>query len=230
VVKIKYYLWVMLTVLVAFAYWYGTRGELTVTAASGESQKPKAKANPTVLAQPAVAAPATPIAGNTAVAATALVEDPQKDLKTAIPDIIRRTRLGEFAWETYTLPAELAKRTPEEIEGARQAKELLQRDPEIRQDLQKSFDVEAAAYEALENQIPAYNAAGDEATYSFHRPAPDDLGHGTLTQATPPEALTFIRVDGKWYFKPKAQMGEYIFPIFKMLQDTKKLMKPENGS
>ncbi len=52
----------------------------------------------------------------------------------------------------------------------------------------------AESYEALENQIPTFNAAGDEATYTFTY----QNANGTTAK---PRPMTFVKIDGKWYTK-----------------------------
>jgi len=66
-------------------------------------------------------------------------------------------------------------------------------------------EAQVRAWEDLENQTPVYNAAGDEATFQFTIVYPGDNDVGPGVQPLPPESVTrprtFIKIDGKWYFK-----------------------------
>jgi hypothetical protein len=126
--------------------------------------------------------------------------DPQADLKTAIPDIARLLRAGDTVGfrQTYTPPDELAQLGPQYIQQlqarVQQRQAQAAQDPDLQQELQKINEGAAEAWEAIEDQTPTFNAAGDEATYQYMLP-----GVGDAPGAQVPRV--FVKIDGKWYLK-----------------------------
>jgi hypothetical protein len=122
--------------------------------------------------------------------------DPQADLKTALPDIVRLLREGDRvgAYKTYCPPDELNPRDIQQMqELLMQSLAAAAQDPGLQQLMQKNQDEFSLAFEALEDQTPTYNDAGDEATYKFANPSEGE------------EPLTFVKIDGKWYIKQIAR-------------------------
>ncbi len=165
-----------------------------------KTDAPKAVAPPTI-------APPAPKSDTEPVAA-AKAPDPNADSKTelnsAIADIVRLYRAGDFmeVYQTYTTPDKL---DPESIQKVQESLQKLQHDQQetknpqlaqaLAQNLQQIYESSAQLYEALENQTPTFNTTGDEATYMMTK----DSFDGTQT-ATP---ITFIKINGKWYLKPE---------------------------
>jgi len=199
--KTRYYFGLILAGLVAGAWWDGTQGE------------PARKTEANLVALPTkvqktinneVSTPQAPVVAPHQGSETVIVLaeiDPQTDLKTAIPDIVKRYRAGDMMY-SYLTPAEQAKLPSEEIQR-RIDERAPTADPTWNQSMQKLDDAMALSYEALEKQIPAMNAAEDEATYAYHQPTLEDMLNGTASRNNPVETLTFIRIDGRWYVKPK---------------------------
>lgn len=131
-------------------------------------------------------------------------DNPQKDLKTAIPDIARLIKRGDFPnyTRTYLAPDKL-KQMPASSIG--HSLEQMVQDPALAktsqfsdflQQMHQILDGEAKAWEALESQTPAYNQAGDEATFTKAK-----------LSASPPyawsekETVVFVKINGLWYLK-----------------------------
>jgi RNA polymerase sigma factor (sigma-70 family) len=155
----------------------------------------------TIVASPAVAAaPIAPPAPNP-VASQPLpnsspdtIADPQADLKTAIPDIVRLLRSGhQVAFlQTYFPPGTIDPQYIERLQKyQQQVQAIFAQHPEAlsaqvdQQVQQQGVEYAAEYYEAIEDQTPAFNDTGDEATYN--RPT-----NGTMV---------FVKIDGKWYIK-----------------------------
>ena len=123
------------------------------------------------------------------------VADPQTDLKTAILDLARLKRIGDAikVYQTYTRPDKL---DPQRIPEIEEYLKRLARNPELQLIVQNQNNAFARALEDLEFQTPTYNDAGDEATYWVTPP----LDNGVSSDQFP---AVFVRIDGKWYVKPK---------------------------
>jgi hypothetical protein len=153
---------------------------------------------PSKVAPPVVPPAPTPAnATNPANAQAAKPADPQTDLKTAVLDIGRLIRDGgdpEAFRETYTAPDELTAQLVEKIHlGMQRRADLAIQNPffaRINQEVVKDM---ARDYESLENLTPAYNAAGNEATYAWT--------HYYQDGATSERSRTFVKINGKWYLK-----------------------------
>jgi cytoskeletal protein RodZ len=127
--------------------------------------------------------------------------DPQADLKTAIPDIVKSLRLGDILTlkKTYTPPNKLdPQQFQQMLDNVVQAMGRMAENPDFREKMQISYDEEAKHFESFETQTPTYNATGDEASYTYTR---QPLFDGDETQVT----QTFVKIHGKWYMK---QLGE----------------------
>ncbi len=172
-----------------------------------EAAKPVAP--PTII--PPVAppiAPPTPQLDDAPVAATApsatlspdpnVVPDPQADLKTAIADIARLIRAGDGValYQTYTPPDKI---DSQGLQGA-EAEQVYRASRPI-SELQQIDEPVAEAFDALEDQTPTFNAAGDEATYVMTWPVEQfSDGHVVLYPATA-APLIMVKINGKWYFE-----------------------------
>jgi hypothetical protein len=186
--------------------WCSTRP--AVAAAETTADDPK-QLVPSIIAPPI--APPVPKSDSAPAATVKTVSgaDPQTDLKTVIPDLVRLVRSGDTLAEmqTYTQPAIWTKMGPEYIQ---KYKEIIQpkldaaaRDPEMERRRRMVSEPVARSYEALEKQTPTFNAKGDEATYILTMPAVTDLVNGTYTGTNtgPKVPLVFVKINGKWYFK-----------------------------
>jgi len=123
-----------------------------------------------------------------------IATDPQTDLKTAFADMGRLIRAGNMVqfYQTYRMPGKFS---PEDAEREKliEARAKINPNPQ-NQIIQEEF---AEAMEALADQSPTFNTAGDEATYIYTAP--------TLPgQEVPdsPHPVTFLKYNGKWYIKP----------------------------
>ncbi len=149
--------------------------------------------------EPPKVPPATPVATLPDVTPSpAAAADPQADLKTVIPYIVRLYRDNDLVtfWQTFTPPDEWAKIGPQTIQGIQEADQQMAAlgiNPEFISN--PTAQDAAQAWEALEDQTPTYNAAGDEATYLFTYPTAH--GGGLGIQAT----QTLIKINGRWYIK-----------------------------
>jgi len=116
--------------------------------------------------------------------------DPQAELSTAIPDMLRILGRGDFfaLLQTYAPPGELA-RIPEE-ERTAMLRAIQAGDPGIQQQMRSMI----AALQSIQNATPTLDATGERATYT---PAvnlnPNAVGN--------PRDLTFVKVKGRWYLR-----------------------------
>jgi hypothetical protein len=142
-----------------------------------------------------------------ATATPAAVKNPQADLSTAIRDIVRLVRAGDNAsfMEAYFAPNYLDAAELKQIQANQDANRS---NPAYRQD---PFEIQfqellSQAYADLEQQKPELNSTGDEATYQWRRPATMEIAPGeqnVWVRETTPSPLTFIKINGKWYFKAR---------------------------
>lgn len=140
------------------------------------------------------AQPLAPASGSQA-SASSLPADPQSDLKTAIPDIVAMMREGDLAkfYETYCPPEKFSLGMLQ-VAQRNQENQAAETDPQMLQIIREIRDLSAKSYEALEEQTPALNVAGDEATFQY-------TPYGTPGFPPPePRPLVFIKINGKWYF------------------------------
>jgi hypothetical protein len=87
-----------------------------------------------------------------------------------------------MALQTYSTPDDLAQIDPSMMQQAQAAAARIGQTP-AGQKMREAF---AQSYEALENQTPTSNAAGDEATYMYMRPSVSDMENGVATGAGTP--------------------------------------------
>ena len=108
------------------------------------------------------------------------VFDPQSDLKTAVPDLIRLATAGDFPTllQNYMPPDALAGMSAEEKAATLQGIQAEAQSTEGQQEM--IFMLTAA---------PTYDATGNRATYTFPGSNP-----------TRP-SLTFVRLNGRWYIE-----------------------------
>jgi len=202
---------VIAVALVGIGIWWFTRSTTVALEKTAGATMPVRENAPKPVAPPQIAKPLAPVAQvktemasqpSVSTNATPDSADPQADLKTALPDIVRLQRTGDLVklYQTYLQPNRL---TPEFMQQLldslhRQQDSLAQADPDLQQRLlriRQQIQEEAAQdVEDLESQTPTYNDAGDEATYVY---TPRVLGEMSTEQ----EQKKFIKINGKWYLK-----------------------------
>jgi len=211
----RYILAVLAVVLVGIGLWWFLRPPAPQEKASAATLPAKAVASvsdkvepPKPLAPPTIAAPALKPAA-ASVAATSAPDansDPQADLKTAIPDIVRILRANDLMAlvQNYTPPDKLtprllqqAQKTADQLQAAQAMAASLP--PDIQERINHPFEQMAKGYEVIIGQVPTMNAAGDEATYMVSMPGPPDPNTGDSVSTPVPQ--TFIKINGKWYMK-----------------------------
>ncbi len=203
----RFILIALAAVIVGASLWWFTRPAETPektadVPALAKANTPKTAGPTTQIAQPL--APPVKIKSQTAKSADAPPNssDPQADLKTAIPEIARLVRAGDWATfrETYTSPDKADPRDIQKMRDVQQQTEIdVSKDPKYGQFMQQQYEAMAESFEALENQTPIFSAAGNEATYQYATPA---FSNGKMVQGVIPEAMTFVKINGKWYFGP----------------------------
>jgi len=210
--KSKHFILIVLVIaLVGEGLWWFMRPKAAAPEKTAEATVPAKVEAPKPLAPPVIApAVATPA---TKAEATPVVEapppnpnDPQADLKTAIPDIARLEATGdtEGVYEKYTPPDELDPKIIQRLRMVQQqTANVAAGNPQLQLQLQQIWNKAARAYEALENQTPTYNEAGDEATYMYSA--------SELTGTTGSRPVTFVKINGKWYEKPPDVKGAASF-------------------
>jgi hypothetical protein len=158
---------------------------------------PAAVPAPAPIAKPVmapVAAPALTPAQSAPAADTGTADssNAQADLSTAIPDVARLFRAGDFDTlaKTYMPPDKYASMTPQQKAQVAMMAQMAQ-NPQAA----PMFAAMADSIESLKDQTPTYNDAKDEATYMLAPPA------GLAPAGTPPQPVTFVKIDGKWYMK-----------------------------
>jgi len=211
---------ILIAILIGGAFWlfsqtpeYVATATLTVT--------PAAKADaPKVIPQVELPKAAAVGANAETDAATAKTADPnaaaQAELKAAFLNMGRLIRAGDYATfkETYSYidpsPSDL-----NDIQRAREHQASVAaaraRDPEnpLTRFMQQSDIANAQSYEALASQTPIFNSDRDEATYQYIAPdvtpdseTGDNIGTGTYSGTGEARPLTFIKINGRWYYKP----------------------------
>ncbi len=176
--------------------WWFARQKEDARGKSTEVPKPKQIALPSIGTSiaPPILKPNSVAAGKPVATPTlSTSSDPQSDLKTLIPEIARLIREGNDLDEylTYENPKN---RNPKTIQQLREEKAQndsdFAQDPQFRIIMDKEHDKRARAWEVMASQTPAFNGAGDEATYKLV----EDIGNGSLQ-----DEITFTKIDGKWY-------------------------------
>ncbi len=202
---------VLLVVIVAIGVWWFMRSATTVTEKTADASALSKVGASNGVASPQIAKPlsstvqAKTETANTSVTAadaTPDAADPQADLKTALPDIARLLRSGDWLVvdQTYTPPYKLTPEVMQEFLDAKQIEQasLVGLAPDLQQTIlrgRQQIQEEAAQdIEDLESQTPTYNDAGDEATYLY-------TARVMGKPADHPERKTFIKINGKWYIK-----------------------------
>ena len=119
----------------------------------------------------------------------AATEDPQLNLNTAIPDMIKVLSTQGFGILVlrYVQPDVLTQLPPTGLAATEIGAAL--NDPAI---LAKTQGL-LKALQSIQDVTPVYNAAGDEATYT----PPEQPGG----QGAPPKGIVFIKQNGRWYLK-----------------------------
>jgi hypothetical protein len=153
--------------------------------------------SPATIAAP-VTAPATALStplASTPISATPTQADPQRELNTAIDDIVSLSQANDqmTLFNDYLSPADKAKMTPAEVDRIKYWADEAKTDSIAQQSLRNT----AMMYQSLKGQTPEMNAAGDEATY-----------HATPILMHPPDGnepttipITFVKIDGRWYIQ-----------------------------
>lgn len=108
----------------------------------------------------------------------ALVSDPQADMSTAVPDLIRLAQAGNFAavYQMYVPPDVLAKMSPDELAMRIQRMQTAAQTPAGQMQMQ-----------AMLATPPTYDDTGTHATIAL--PAGSPSG----------DTMTFVKVNGRWY-------------------------------
>jgi hypothetical protein len=181
-----------------FAYWLLSPAPTTPVQAAAATTPaapvaaptppPEAKAPRVVMPAAAPVAPPAPV--NPTPAPTVAEKpkaDPQAQMTTVIPDIVDMLQSGDVfaAYQRYMPPAVLAQMTPEQLSQIEQSMQT----PNMQRRIQTATQV----FLFLKDQAPAYNDAGDRASYVI----PDPTGRGAQI---PP--VVFQNIDGKWYVDP----------------------------
>ena len=107
--------------------------------------------------------------------------DPRADLATAIPDLIRLVRAGDYLAmeQRYLPPQKFARLT--DGEKALMLEEM--QSPRMQEKMQNTLQ----ALESIQGSTPVYNDTGEIATFT-----------PIALPGTPPK-MTFIRLNGLWY-------------------------------
>jgi len=191
---------ILLVLLIATVLWFFTQtpsssSEKSLPAKIAASGPDQAVVLAKIVAPPAARAKIDPIAVPATLPADAATPDhadPQAELKTAIPEIVRLWREGKIVELrlTYNPPGRIS---PEMIQilqvMQRENDDIIAAHPDLQQTYHDAMEANAKPYEELEGQIPLYNAAGDEATYQLRQ---ED---GTYA------SRTFVKINGKWYLE-----------------------------
>ncbi len=113
--------------------------------------------------------------------------DNQKDLSTAIPELVAYAQNGDLvtAWQTYARPDLFAEVPPERHAQVDEHLRAIMTNP----DGQMRVRVMAQVLNSFSAQTPIYNEAGDTATYQVAGPA---------AVAGLPQ-VRFQKVEGRWY-------------------------------
>ncbi len=153
----------------------------TAPAVSVAAPAPKPVAVPQVAA-PKVAAVSTP-----ASAVAAPVVDNQKELTTAIPELVHYIQAGDLvtAWQTYARPDFFAQIPPDRHAAVDERLRAVVTSP----DGQMRVQIMSQVLDSFNTQTPVYNEAGDVATYQVAGPA----------SAVGLKQVRFQKVDGRWY-------------------------------
>ncbi len=107
--------------------------------------------------------------------------DPQADLATAIPDLIRLVRAGDYlAMEQRYLPPQKFARLSDG-EKALMLEEM--HSPRMQEKMQNSLQ----ALESIQGSTPVFNDTGEIATFT------------PIALPGTPAKMTFIRLNGLWY-------------------------------
>lgn len=111
----------------------------------------------------------------------AVAADPQADLATAIPDLIRLVRAGDYlAMEQRYLPPQKFARLSDG-EKALMLEEM--QSPRMQEKMQNSLQ----ALESIQGATPVFNDTGEIATFT------------PIALPGTPAKMTFIRLNGLWY-------------------------------
>ena len=201
---------VVIAVIMGGIWWFNQPAATTSEKVAQTAQAPltaqttaQRLATPVAQVEPPKLPPATP---NPAAV------DPQAELKTAIPDIVHFFRTNDVLSfnEKYDVPGtfdlgEWQKQEEVKTKNMHELEAAAIQNPKLQQGLQQAeihrqqtLESAALSWEALETQTPVYNAAGDEATYTYTMTAPQV---GFAFQTVLSGHRVFIKIDGKWYFK-----------------------------
>ena len=158
-----------------------------------------------VAAAPVVAAPIAPPAPKLGVASdagtqplAALPLDPnaesKAELNAALAKIAHLFRTGDVVGAYLALcpPADVDPDWIQQLQKQdREDAALVAQDPGFERDVLQSTAPSAQLFESLEDQTPTFNAAGDEATYTYR----DEISNYN------PQPMTFVKINGEWYRK-----------------------------
>jgi len=208
--KARNFIWVVLIIaLVGIGFWWFKRPTATTPEKATEApvaakaDAPKPDAPSTQMAKPlssvAQVKTETTNAPSPSADATPAAPDPRAELKTAMQDYARIIR------SEGTMAAMIAFRNPDDLANIDPLviQRVLAAEARFRQTAngQQMDEAEAQKYDALENQTPSYNAAGDEATYMFTYDSDIETTSGTVLHAGTQFPMVFIKINGRWYLK-----------------------------
>ncbi len=199
---------VLVTAIIGILVWWFLRPTPKTQEKTAAAYASSNVAAPKPLAPPQIAKPlASPVKVNSQTTTSAppvaapAEADPQADLKTAIPDIVRLFRAGDDAAfeQTYTPPDKLDPERIQQLQAQQQQiRDMVAQDPRMLPMMQSGIDTAAQSYEALETQTPTFNASGDEATYMLTRLK---VSNGKVVLGDTQIPMTFVKINGKWYWK-----------------------------
>ncbi|HVT82262.1 MAG TPA: hypothetical protein VHM90_16590 [Phycisphaerae bacterium] len=198
---------VLVVILAAVGWWYAPRNRSTPEKAAQSVASAPNKVATTLSATPPLVAPpaASAVKQSEAAADATAAPDPnafaKAELQADVREIARLKRNGDFVdfYLTYILPDKIDQKIVEDLQKTQaNAVALEARSPEATRIFQDLYDMAARSWEAMENQTPTFNPAGDEATYKFSLVDANGAVTNTLVST-----ITFIRINGKWYIKPR---------------------------
>ncbi len=202
---------VLIVVLAGMGIWWFLRPAATVPEKTASAPAPSKTTVPSLskIEAPKQVAPPAPNSAAAPVAATP-PKDPNAgsriELNAALTDMANLYRTNNLVaiLRAYTPPDKIHEDRVQALQ-AQQDQIQARVDAMGRQGkeaTQHRYEARAQAFEALLNQAPIFNAAGDEATYIYTTPSMSDLENGAFTTSDIHNSLVFVKINGKWYMKP----------------------------
>ncbi len=112
--------------------------------------------------------------------------DPQADLSTTIPELIREIQSGDMAtmMQNFMPPDEFAKLSDEQkATMAQQMQQAMAQNPQMQQRMQSVLQ----ALESIRGATPVLDATGEKATFT------------PMALPGNPPTMSFVKVNGRWY-------------------------------